>query len=220
MNRALAGLFFVAYLLPTSLADARYYDPKTGRFLQEDPVWSPNPYSYVRNNPVNLIDPFGLVDRNLFSKKDPNYQAAELAQSPSNTFTVAGHGNPTVMVDVQGRVVSPEQLADMIRSDPNYHPGMTVQLMSCNVGQSPAEGKASYAQRVADALDGEVEGADNFVWWYSDGSSAVAPTNAPGVTWQNYTSEAGTTGPDLNRQGGYNTFTPAGNQCSAGCGSQ
>ncbi|MBC7252109.1 MAG: RHS repeat-associated core domain-containing protein [Anaerolineae bacterium] len=46
---------------------ARYYDPTTGRFLTRDPfpglITNPqtlNPYVYVANNPVNLIDPSGL----------------------------------------------------------------------------------------------------------------------------------------------------------------
>ncbi|MBI4707735.1 MAG: hypothetical protein HY761_07415 [Candidatus Omnitrophica bacterium] len=39
---------------------ARYYDPQIGRFLQEDPVWGLNFYSYVDNNPLNFIDPYGL----------------------------------------------------------------------------------------------------------------------------------------------------------------
>jgi RHS repeat-associated protein len=39
---------------------ARAYDPVTGRFLQQDPVFSVNPYPYTGNNPVNFTDPFGL----------------------------------------------------------------------------------------------------------------------------------------------------------------
>jgi RHS repeat-associated protein len=42
---------------------ARYYDPKIGRFLSEDPIGFSggiNLYTYVYNNPANLIDPYGL----------------------------------------------------------------------------------------------------------------------------------------------------------------
>jgi RHS repeat-associated protein len=39
----------------------RYYDPKTGRYLQPDPAGDGlNPYTYVGANPVNAIDPEGL----------------------------------------------------------------------------------------------------------------------------------------------------------------
>ena len=42
---------------------ARYYDPKIGRFISKDPlgfVDGPNVYSYVKNNPINSIDLYGL----------------------------------------------------------------------------------------------------------------------------------------------------------------
>jgi len=49
---------------------ARYYDPKTGRFLSEDPalesgsplfsqIQENNAYAYLRNNPANAVDPDG-----------------------------------------------------------------------------------------------------------------------------------------------------------------
>jgi RHS repeat-associated protein len=43
---------------------ARYYDPKIGRFLSEDPIGfggGVNFYAYVLNNPTNNTDPFGLL---------------------------------------------------------------------------------------------------------------------------------------------------------------
>ncbi|MFH0791533.1 MAG: RHS repeat-associated core domain-containing protein [Candidatus Omnitrophota bacterium] len=41
---------------------ARYYDPAIGRFLQADPLGidEENTYTYVNNNPINYIDPYGL----------------------------------------------------------------------------------------------------------------------------------------------------------------
>jgi RHS repeat-associated protein len=45
---------------------ARYYDPNAGRFVTEDTAAfggsGTNFYRYVRNNPVNLVDPLGLTD--------------------------------------------------------------------------------------------------------------------------------------------------------------
>ncbi|MBI4357899.1 MAG: hypothetical protein HY584_01245, partial [Candidatus Omnitrophica bacterium] len=48
----------------------RYYDPNLGRFISRDPILGPitetqrlNPYPYVENNPVNSVDPTGLVDQ-------------------------------------------------------------------------------------------------------------------------------------------------------------
>jgi len=42
---------------------ARYYDPKIGRFISEDPIGfaaGTNFYNYVENNPVRYTDPYGL----------------------------------------------------------------------------------------------------------------------------------------------------------------
>lgn len=47
---------------------ARYYDPRRGRFLSEDPIGSaggPNLYSYAHNMPTRVTDPFGLYDRDV-----------------------------------------------------------------------------------------------------------------------------------------------------------
>lgn len=54
---------------------ARYYDPQLGRFIQPD-IYLQNPsdpqsfnrYSYVRNNPVNLVDPSGYSFWSVFKR--------------------------------------------------------------------------------------------------------------------------------------------------------
>ncbi|WP_430393584.1 RHS repeat-associated core domain-containing protein, partial [Congzhengia minquanensis] len=38
----------------------RYYDPKLGRFISEDPAKSgSNWYVYCENNPLKFVDPWG-----------------------------------------------------------------------------------------------------------------------------------------------------------------
>lgn len=56
-----AFLSFIIMFTAT-LSQARNYDPQKGIFLQEDPVWKTNLYIYGQNNPVNMIDPFGMDD--------------------------------------------------------------------------------------------------------------------------------------------------------------
>ena len=42
---------------------ARWLDPRLGRFISQDPLGffrSPNAYSYIENNPLSYVDPYGL----------------------------------------------------------------------------------------------------------------------------------------------------------------
>ncbi len=71
----------------------RYYDPETGRFLSRDPLGVEaglNEFSYA-TNPVNWVDPLGLVVvyRNLRPEEDPSKGLS--AKQPGRDMTPAGH---------------------------------------------------------------------------------------------------------------------------------
>lgn len=51
---------------------ARIYDPKLGRFLQSDPIGydaGMNLYAYVTGDPINLVDPLGLEEKEVIIVK-------------------------------------------------------------------------------------------------------------------------------------------------------
>src|SRR5207249_7434872 len=88
---------------------ARYYDPKVGRFLSEDPLGirdNLNMYAYVHNNAVNLDDPFGLYTLKGF----PADLAAQLsyaiddaiAKLRSTCLACAGSEGPGIANALQG----------------------------------------------------------------------------------------------------------------------
>jgi RHS repeat-associated protein len=56
-------------------ANARYYDPTTGRFLSTDPQPATNPYPYAANDPTNLTDPTGNQAITDFAINVKNYVA-------------------------------------------------------------------------------------------------------------------------------------------------
>jgi RHS repeat-associated protein len=56
---------------------ARYYDPKIGRFLTEDPIGfagGDNFYLYADINPTTLVDPFGLSPGSTMGGDDPAFK--------------------------------------------------------------------------------------------------------------------------------------------------
>ncbi len=87
---------------------ARYYDTKTGRFTQLDPVLSAeSPYAYVSNNPLNLVDPDG--------EEETWYLAA--IQGTQERIRNAGGGWSRLMINnPQVRIASFEELGTGYRN--------------------------------------------------------------------------------------------------------
>jgi len=85
---------------------ARYYDPELGRFVTRDPLrgrvsapQSLNRYTYVLNNPLRLIDPWGLIEDDFSIEGGGEQEEPEIIGDPSYD----GNGEitiPTSMGDV------------------------------------------------------------------------------------------------------------------------
>jgi hypothetical protein len=134
------------------------------------------------------LDPSGLqVDLNLFPSSEEISDSANKTPS-SPEFDVGAHGNSSTVVDSQGNALTPQQLAQQIQGA-GWQQGQTVKLMSCNTG------KGQYAQELANTLGTTVQAPNNFVWYWPNGNTAVAPFGQDGQ-------------PDMGNQGGYTDFFP------------
>jgi RHS repeat-associated protein len=112
---------------------ARFYNPSLGRFMQTDPIGYDddlNLYAYVGNDPVNLIDPNGLSDLNLFPPVDGLWAAGEAFDMPG-TFTITGHANANNGFLSNGQWFGANQLHKaMIAAG---YKGGPVALLGCNL---------------------------------------------------------------------------------------
>jgi len=135
----------------------RFYNPSLGRFVQPDPVGIAgndlNLYRYVENDPVRWIDPDGLDHMNLLPKTQRDWEATNNTWLPGDRYTVNAHGNRGVLFDSNGKLISAEKLAGLIKGDPQYH-GQPIELRACYAGVGPVSGGKSFAEQLSDALEG------------------------------------------------------------------
>ncbi len=99
----------------------RYYDPSIGRYLTNDPIGlfgGINLFTYVRNNPLRLIDPFGLAEflNGTPLEVEANILTDPLTPDPTSTFPMMEGGvqctigcdNGTIEDFIIPIIVSPE----------------------------------------------------------------------------------------------------------------
>ena len=85
---------------------ARYYDYATGRFLQTDPIGygsGLNLYTYVGNNPLNWLDPWGLRAKDNIKTYDEE-ETKEIIRKIRRNWNPWLHGIPSEMggIDLGG----------------------------------------------------------------------------------------------------------------------
>ena len=77
---------------------ARYYDPGIGRFTQRDPLGAgSNWYIYCLNNPIQFIDPSGLVEVGL-REYAATYEGSTVSWDPSTGTATVTWGKHTLRV--------------------------------------------------------------------------------------------------------------------------
>jgi hypothetical protein len=164
-----------------------------GSPLKKGPSGAKKSTQSVAPNVWGWVDPYGLVDLNLFDPSSTIYKKAEKVPIDKDVFKVGAHGSSQRIIDAQKKTVSPKKLAQMIGSNDKYRNGMKIELLSCHTGNGPN----SYAQQLADVMNTKVTAPDTLLWYNSDGGVRPAPRdpNDPSK-------------PDLNNLGKMVEFNP------------
>ncbi|SDO91377.1 RHS repeat-associated core domain-containing protein, partial [Paracidovorax cattleyae] len=188
----------------------RYYDPLLGQYVTQDPIGLEGGLhsSIYPLSPTTEVDPLGLlasstVDMNFFPHNEPIRAAANKLRGSDTLYLIAGHGNRHGLHDEHGKLIPVDKLAQMIRRDPNYKPGIPIALLSCNTGWK----NSAYAQGLANAMKAIVVAPDQYVW-YDLQTGRMTEMGGNIITTHSFGFEFQKLVKDPSRPGKYNAFFP------------
>jgi RHS repeat-associated protein len=144
---------------------ARYFDPSTGRFLNEDPLAfraRPNMYAYVHNRPLTFADPYGLCPCKKYwtSSGDPNnpiwHRLGMLGRGLGNYAVGAGKiAAAGALEGVSSGLATPVAIYLGLSSAGNLTSG-TLQIMGAFMPDACALDKAADAAATVTSVSGYI----------------------------------------------------------------
>jgi RHS repeat-associated protein len=153
----------------------RLYDPRTGRWTQEDPLGvagGVNLYQFNNNNPANYTDPFGLCP-----PEDENYSDCEAGSSEWYAHRIAtGEGN-AVVNEVGGALAT---CGESISCTTSLLPIGAVANGAARVGNAlvtAAKAVGYTSVRVASKVEAQVAGR---IWTASKGERVIHGSHGTG----------------------------------------
>jgi RHS repeat-associated protein len=155
----------------------RAYAPELQRWLNRDPIGERggiNLYDYIANNPINYVDPFGLVDLFLLGPNTPHKKDMDAISDPS-AYTVGSHGNPYVIADQNGQLDDAAALLDRMKKA--GYQGGPIKLFACETGADPN----GLAQQLANLANTSVSAPNKDLFTNPNGQYAVYGSNSDGT---------------------------------------
>ncbi|MEU7433436.1 hypothetical protein AB0B07_21790 [Streptomyces sioyaensis] len=129
-------------------------DPALADWFHDKGNPTPNPQTHSLGE--------GRPGFSIMDSTDPFYKNALKAKPIAGHYDIVAHGNPhqAFMHSADGRKISPQDMANIIRRRPDYTAGMPVRLLSCNTGHMDG----TFARRLARDIKAPVVAPDGYLY--------------------------------------------------------